>query len=353
MRDALSLLDQAISFAEEILNLQDVLAITGAVSHQVLADMVKAINNGGTADVLQLLDQLLRDGKDPMRFIEDFIYYFRDILLYKTAPHAESLLERAKINDEFKEIVANFDSNWLYKTITSLNESQQEMKWSAHPKVFLELALIKLINQRSEPEKQTADFSNDKISLLNTKVEQLEQALKQLKVNGVQPNEGQQGKTASSVQQKRPKKQVPQTRVATAKVKELLKEANKQSLQEVTGRWGELMERIKTQNVPAHAWLSDGRPAAASSSGILLAFQNEMHRDMIDTKFREFLEGMLQETFQRPILFLTLLHNHWEKIREEYVKEQQGASRNEEESNPVVEEAIKLVGEDLIEIVDG
>ncbi len=48
------------------------------------------------------------------------------------------------------------------------------------------------------------------------------------------------------------------------------------------------MERVRGQNIPAHAWLSDCRPVAASQSSVLLAFQNEMHRDMMDTKFRDF-----------------------------------------------------------------
>ncbi|WP_100405903.1 DNA polymerase III subunit gamma/tau [Bacillus solitudinis] len=353
MRDALSLLDQAISFADEIVNLQDVLAITGAVSQQALADIIKAINAGETSDVLQLLDQILREGKDPMRFIEDFIYYFRDILLFKTAPHAEALLERAKVNDDFKALVSQFNATWLYSTIASLNESQLEMKWSAHPKIFLELALIKLMNQQNSPQNQALDSStNDTIRQLHSRVQELENKLQQINTNGIQTNEGQQGKTTTNSSQKRTMRQLPQTRVATAQVKELLKEANKQSLQEVTGRWGTVMERIKTQNIPAHAWISDSRPVAASPSGMLLAFQNEMHRDMIDTKFREFLEGVFQETFQRPIVFFTLLHNHWEKLREEYVKEQQGSSDNEEQSDPVVDEAIKLVGSELIEFED-
>ncbi|WP_088106149.1 DNA polymerase III subunit gamma/tau [Halalkalibacter urbisdiaboli] len=349
MRDALSLLDQAISFAEEQLRLQDVLEITGAVSQHVLTEMVLAINSGDTANVLKLLDQVVRDGKDPMRFIEDFIYYFRDILLYRTAPQAEALLERAKVTDEFKAIVEQFEPGWLYSAIASLNESQSEMKWSAHPKVLLELALIKLMSQRVEPIKQDSSASSDVFQQLTVKVQELEKALQHVKANGIQTTESQQ---QASTPQRRPKKQIPQTRIATAQVKELLKDANKQSLQEFSGKWGEVMERIKTQNIPAHAWLSDCRPVAASSKGLLLAFQNEMHRDMIDTKFREFLEGTLQGIFQRPIQFFTLLHTHWEKVKEEYVKDQQGSSDKENEPDPVVEEAIKLVGEDLIEFVD-
>ncbi|MFT7949429.1 hypothetical protein ACMYLL_23465, partial [Salmonella enterica subsp. enterica serovar Enteritidis] len=71
--------------------------------------------------------------------------------------------------------------------------------------------------------------------------------------------------------QKRPAKKIPaQARVSTAQVKETLKQADKRFLQAVTARWGDVMERVKSQSVPAHAWLSDSKPVAASSSTVVL-----------------------------------------------------------------------------------
>ncbi len=136
-------------------------------------------------------------------------------------------------------------------------------------------------------------------------------------------------------------------------MKEILKEADKKSLQVVTSKWGEVMERIKTQNVPAHAWLSDSKPVASSSSTVVLAFQNEMHRDMMDTKFRVVLEQILHETLQEQTAFVTLLQHHWEKVREEFVSEQRGSNPIQAEDSALIDEAVKLVGEELIEIIDG
>ncbi|ARK28414.1 DNA polymerase III subunit gamma/tau [Halalkalibacter krulwichiae] len=349
MRDALSLLDQAISFADEKLLLEDVLAVTGAVSQRMLTDVVLSIKEGNTVAVLERLNELLQEGKDPLRFIEDLIYYFRDVLLYKNAPKAEDLLERAKVDEEFRLLTTELDSIWLYTTIESLNVSQQEMKWSAHPKIFLELALIKLVNQ-----KVTVQQSVDGSTASSTEVEQLREKIvlleRQMQKAQAGANLGANGSEQTQSSQKRAKKIPAQARVSTAQVKETLKHADKRYLQAVTSRWGDVMERVKVQSVPAHAWLSDSKPVASSDSTIVLAFQNEMHRDMMDTKFRAVLEGILQDILSGQTNFVTLLHQHWEKVKEEYVSDQKGTTT--ESRDDLVDEAVKLVGEDLIEVID-
>ncbi len=102
MRDALSLLDQAISFAEGQVTLEDVLAITGAVSQQALLKIVENLLEHKTLNALQEIDRMIAEGKDPMRLIEDLIYFHRDLLLFKHAPNAEDLLERQNQMKRFK-----------------------------------------------------------------------------------------------------------------------------------------------------------------------------------------------------------------------------------------------------------
>ncbi|MED3646369.1 DNA polymerase III subunit gamma/tau [Halalkalibacterium halodurans] len=351
MRDSLSLLDQAISFADERVTVEDVLAITGAVSHEVLTQVVESAQKGETAEALQLVNQLLANGKDPLRFVEDLIYYYRDLMLFKAAPEASQLLERAQINDSFKTLAGEINDASLFAAIEILNDCQQRMRWSSHPRVALELGVVTLCQQvvqvPASPQAGAATHPN--VEALQERIQQLEQAVQSLKVNGVASVTAEEPKSKQA--SRRPLKQMPKSQAPTGKIKELLKEASKQQLQLVNGRWGEVMERVKAQNVPAHAWLMDCKPAAASPKFILLAFQNEMHRDMIDTKFRPFIESVLRDIFQAPLDFQTLLQSQWNKVKEEYVRDQRGDGE-EPSSDPLIEEAIKLVGSDLIEVKD-
>ena len=95
MRDAFSLLDQAVSFSSEEVTVEDALTVTGSVSQAFLSRLAKAIYEKDVAGSLRVLDELLAMGKDPARFIEDMIYYFRDMLLYQAAPSLADTFERA------------------------------------------------------------------------------------------------------------------------------------------------------------------------------------------------------------------------------------------------------------------
>src|SRR3954451_25360496 len=70
MRDALSLLDQAISYSDNQVRLDEALLITGSVSQGIIGKMADAIQQKDAATALQALDQLMYQGKDPTRFIE-------------------------------------------------------------------------------------------------------------------------------------------------------------------------------------------------------------------------------------------------------------------------------------------
>ncbi|MEN0641598.1 DNA polymerase III subunit gamma/tau [Alkalicoccobacillus gibsonii] len=354
MRDALSLLDQSISFSDDTVQAEAVRLITGAVSREALANVVGSLHNGQASELLSLIDQVLKDGKDPKRFVEDLLYYFRDVLLYKTSPDSAHLMERAVVDDPFKKLSEELSFEWLYHGIETMNNTQQEMKWSTHPKMMIELAVIQLMNKSNVRSSVVQAESSADTSALEDKVKKLESMLSQLQKQGIQSKPEEK----SQPQQKRTRKVPQQTRLATGQVKELLAKAEKQKLQQVTSQWPDVTARMKVKSVPGSAWLNDSRPVAAAPDGILLAFQNEMHRDMMDTKFRETLLEVLQEVLGEGMTFITLLHSQWTKLKDEFVQEQKSSdatshsSGDQETTDPLIDEAVKLVGEDLIEWAD-
>lgn len=128
MRDALSLLDQAVSYSEEEVTIEDVLAVTGAVSQGRLAEVVQALHDHEVKDALEAVDDLIQQGKDPGRFVFDLIYYLRDILLFQSAPDLAHNLERALPDDTFRKLSGELSAYWIQKAIRELNQCQQEMK---------------------------------------------------------------------------------------------------------------------------------------------------------------------------------------------------------------------------------
>src|SRR3989442_1273851 len=123
----------------------------------------------------------MHQGKDPARFVEDFILYYRDMLLYKAAPNLDESMERVLLDDDFKNMSEQVPAEQIYQLIDILNKAQHDMRWTNHPRIFLEVAIVKLCQME---QKQMEQVQTGEIGQLLSRIEQLEHELHDLKVNG-------------------------------------------------------------------------------------------------------------------------------------------------------------------------
>lgn len=352
MRDALSLLDQAISFGKEKVTMEDALTVTGAVSQIFLLNLAKAIKEHDVVSGLESLEELLFQGKDPTRFIEDLILFYRDMLLYKTAPKLEESLERAMLDEEFQTLASDIESDEIYQLIQLLSKTQQEMRWTNHPKIFLEVAIVKLCQIES-----TTPSSSGKNDLdnLHAKIAQLESEIKELKQHGVAVKEEAQPATPKKAH--RPSRtgfQVPVSRI-----NEILKQATKQDLIAVKSHWAELVDRLIANQMRSQAaLLKEAEPVASSSQAFVIKFKYEIHCQMAmeNTTFIETISSILQSLTGKKLQVIGVPEDQWLNIRETFLDSQKmdGESNGfgEREEDPVIAEAKKLFGDELIEIKD-
>ncbi|UOQ49550.1 DNA polymerase III subunit gamma/tau [Gracilibacillus caseinilyticus] len=354
MRDALSLLDQAISYSEEQVTIDDVLAVTGSVSQAKLAKIVNTMHENEVKESLLEIDAMIQEGKDPGRFVFDLIYYLRDILLYQTASSLENVLERAIVDDAFQSLAQSLDSQWIQGAIKELNLCQQEIKWTNSPKVFIEVAVLKICNQSNST--QTNVASLPEVEKLQEKLTKLEQQLSQLQKQPVQQQQ--------ETQQQAPKRNASVGRnsykVPYDRIRNVLNGASKEAIKKIRAQWPSFMDALKKQSAPAHATIQNSKPSAASEDVVVIAFRYEIHCSLA-LEHKQTIELMLSESTGQNITFIPIPESEWASLREEYVRKQkaQGEESGEQdessvqtEGDPLVDNARKLVGDDLLEIRD-
>lgn len=356
MRDALSLLDQAISFSRDEVTVEDALTVTGSVSQGLLNQLATAIKERDAAKALESLEELLFLGKDPSRFIEDFILYYRDMLLFKAAPNLEESFERVLLDDQFKQLAEAVNQEDIYQIIETLNKSQQEMRWTNHPRIFLEVAVVKLCQMKVRDNgKQTSSIEID--SLLS-KISSLEEQLSDLRKNGIAVTNDQAANTASQAKPARTSRRGFQA--PTGKINEILKSATKPDLTLVKSKWGELLGKLVYNQMRSQAaLLNEAEPVAASTTALVISFKYEIHCQMAmdNDRFLTVLSDLTQELVGRRLSVVGVPEEQWQTIRAGFIKtnrdgeSDQGDSGKDEE-DPVVSEAIKLFGSELIEIKD-
>ncbi|TFB21066.1 DNA polymerase III subunit gamma/tau [Filobacillus milosensis] len=349
MRDALSLLDQAIAYSDNLnIQMEDVLAVTGSIPQERLLAMIEALNNREAKEALNALEESMQEGKDPNRFVFDLIHFLRDLYMFSSASHMDDVLVRAIPDEKFKEVAESLTSQWLEQAIDILNETQQDMKWTNSPKVLLEIALLNI--QEIDPQQGNAQSSEATAipSELIQQIAQLEKELKNLKEQGVK---------ADSQEEKTQKKRAPQSRgnrykVPYEKVRFTLSEATKDDLKNVKANWAAFMEGLKKTSPPARAKLVDSTPRAASDKSIILSFKYEIHCSLV-LENQEMIETALSEYIGKKLTIIPIPDQEWQAIREDFLNQQQPSESEEQESeqeDPLVSEARKLVGDELLEI---
>lgn len=347
MRDALSLLDQAISFSQGRVSLEDALTVTGSVSQAFLNQLAKAIMDKDVSSGLEALEELLYQGKDPTRFVEDFILYFRDMLLFKTAPNLEESLERILLDDDFKEMAERVPAEQIYQLIDILNKAQQEMRWTNHPRIFLEVAIVKLCQMEvREPE----EVQSREIKQLLSRIEQLENELHELKASGPPP-----------VQDAKPQAQKPASRSShrgfqppVGKINEVLKHATKNDLNEVKKHWADMLSKLMKSHA---ALLNEAEPIAASPDAFIIKFKHEIHCKMAleNNRFIESVTGALMQLSGKRFTLFGVPEDQWLPIRENFLSSHQLHDHEEQETaeeEPHIAEAKRLFGEEFVEIID-
>ncbi|RDW16822.1 DNA polymerase III subunit gamma/tau [Oceanobacillus chungangensis] len=347
MRDALSILDQAISYSDDTVELDDVLAVTGGVSQGVLTDIVKAMYEKDVQHAIELLDNIIQGGKDPGRFVYDLIYFMRDLLLFKSAASLESLLERARADEHFQALAGNVSIGWIQDAIMQLNQCQQEIKWTNSPKVFIEITILTITNRYHEQDQTDSIVQSDVVMKLTQKLTQLEKELTQLKENPVvpaQPVETREKRRAPARSSKNGYK------IPFERIREVLKAAEKPALKNVQSNWASFLSKLKTMNAPAHATIQDSKPAAASSSALVVSFKYEIHCSLF-LEHRETVDSVLASVMDKQLTIIPIPEREWTELRSEYINShEKPAEQQENEANPVVDEARKLFGDDLLEI---
>jgi len=349
MRDALSLLDQAISFStDDLVTVEDALTVTGSVSQVFMSDLVQMINQKNVSKVLELLKELLSLGKDPVRLIEDLILYFRDMLLYQVSPELSDSFERVIIDDSFKSLAGQMEPEQIYGLIENLNKAQQEMKWTNHPRIFLEVMLIKLCQGTTIG----GTASDSQLEQLQNQIQKLQSELQAIKANGVTVKSEAPSSPAKAKQTNKKSYKVP-----VGKVHQILKNATKQDLQAVKSHWAELLSTLASQNMKSvAALLNDSEPVAASPTAFVVKFKYEIHCQMTmeNSQYTEYISSIMERLIGRSLAIEGVPDQQWKEIREGFLSTQQPDDNDSEpkQEDPIVAEARKLVGDELLEIKD-
>ena len=363
MRDALSLLDQVISFGDNNVTLDNALLVTGSVTQESLFNYLKFVLSKDTTNALKEIQQIVEQGKDANRLIEDLINYCRDLLLYQQAPEMVSDGELGLLDDKFKELSQQINVTQIYQIIDELNKQQENMRFSSHQSIYLEVLTVKLTQLSTNSEvDRVSNVDLSQIELLKQKIENLQRKVDSLSSNTIQIEKNNEPRKQVRKNTTKGQKNV---KINLSQVYSVLNNATRQSLNELKQVWPDLMNML---SVTQRAIMHVSEPVAASKNGVVVGFEYAFlcQKALEDQELIDTLENGLDRLIGKvPSLVLIPVEN-WPEIRSNYLKQRKNGAvvitddtneqsqDNDDQSTPtqptIIQKAEELFGTDIVEI---
>lgn len=333
MRDALSILDQALSLtAGSELTTAIAEEITGSISLAALDQYVAAILAHDATAALDQLAIIFDNGKNMARFVADLLQYLRDLLIVQTGG------ENTHASDLFAANLAA-DQARLFALIDQATTSLADIKNSLQPRIYTEMMTIKLAESTGQASNSVA------VELPSNVLAQLEDLKKEVAQLKQQLAQSGSSLPASKPAVTRSTKSNKSYRADRNKVNAILQEAvenpelARTNLIRLQNAWGEIIESLAGAD---KALLIGSQPVAANENHAILAFESAfnaeqtMKRDNLNTMFGNILSNAAG--FSPEILAVSL--EEWTQIRAEFSAKTRGQKAEvvEEEESVIPEE---------------
>ena len=274
LRDILSLLDQVIAFGGENdgspsqsrVTKELVAQTLGLVDQEKLFEITDAISQKNAPKGLSILNQLIDSGVDIPEFVNSLLQHFRDLLVSKVGQDSKILFDLSDTYiDKYKEKAKDFSETDILRMIKTVADLNLTLKRATDPRIFLELALMKLLKMESAVNLE---------DVLN-KLDQLQTSQRE-ELNRNNSSADSESRSTSS-----------ESLTADDSVRSR-KESEKEkiSLSNLKDRWNEVLEKIKKTKLSLWSLIKEGEIISFEDDTITVEFQNgrNFHKKQAEKK---------------------------------------------------------------------
>ncbi|MCR1952003.1 DNA polymerase III subunit gamma/tau [Clostridium sp. DSM 100503] len=292
MRDALSILDQAISMGNGAVEYDVLINMLGLVTNDHLFNLTNSVIQRNVEKSINIIDEVVYAGKDIYLFIKDLIAHYRNILMAKVTNNPEEVLDMSEENIALiKDQASKIRAEEVMRYIRILQETESNAKISKQARLYLELAVIKMC-------KIEYDTSNE---VILTRINKLEEGLKNgsLKVvSAASPNKSDAKKEAVT---NKPNREQPKPRNNDI----VANENSKVTLNDIQRSWKDILERFKARRAMiVYASMLTGKPVECKNGVLTIEYEDQFkfNKDRLEKpEYKAIIQEVLAEIFREDI----------------------------------------------------
>lgn len=326
MRDALSLLDQCVSFSSGRITYEDATNILGMTNTDLIFNMVDDIIKKNLENLLQSIDEIIQNGKDINQFIKDLIYHFRNLMIMKTSQNPADIIELdEETSDKYLSQSNNMSLSYILRALDILTSADEKSKWSTQPRIILEMTAISLTKQEEQID-------------LEERIKKLEMGIK----NGTVHLKEEVIPTAKMPHIK--KEEPKEVAVETTVDEELFVDDDSElEIKTISSDWERVLQTIKSKKMNIYALLIEGEPIGYTNNLLTIGYKEGFgfHKDAVSNPAnKEFVEQIVSTHFKKKIDINFIMKGSKIEVSPDKKKDKDKA----------IKEVIDFFGEDIVEI---
>lgn len=333
MRDALSMLDQALSFCDGNIGYADVLDMLGASGTDFIAGLIDAVIAGDDGGALSSIDQAVEQGRDLTALVREIAWYVRDLMIVKSCRQPETMIWASQHQmDIYKAQADKIDEQKLVAYMDILSVTDNQLRFAAQPRITVEMMVIKLCHLR---EASSMDAIVARMDMLEGKLDRL------MNSGGTVVAERQSAQTEPAQQAKpTPKKpkaaDKPPVQPASAQ-----NETKASGLNEVMRAWSAILQAVKKEKMTVYTFLCNATPTALEGEQLTLAFPEG----------KSIFAAAIEKDENRQLVEKAISAITGKELRVKCITGQSAVHEPAKDVD-IVEKAKELFGEDKVEVID-
>lgn len=283
MRDALSLLDQCIAFyLGQKLTYENALDVLGAVDSGVYSKMFNCVTDYDVIGCLEIIDEMMIQGRDLNQFINEFIWYLRNLMIVDSSDLGIEMIDAsAEQLEGMKEDAQKADVDILIRYIRILSELSNQIRYATQKRVLLEVTFIKLCKPQM-----------DEVQDMTTVTSRLSAIEKMIENGNISAGSSHQDSIVSN--EAVPVKKEDET-------PKILPKAVPEDVQEVVNRWSEIMNKCDRVE---RTILSGAKKVVSDTGTFILQFTNPVDEGYFrqdDERELQNVKNIIQNTIGKEI----------------------------------------------------
>ena len=306
LRDALSILDQCMSFSDDKIEYKDVVDLLGTVNIEQLFEMAEYVIKEDTKKCLEILNEFVIWGKDIKNLIDDLIDHFRNLMICKVSTELDEIISLPEETiEQLKAQSSLIETNDIIRILNILSETQDNIKSSSNPRVLAEVSIMKL----SQPM-----FDESKEALIK-RLANLEAIIKSgnIKITTDNTTSTVESQVTTGVENKQPE------------VEEVYyEEVKSEDVKLVEKSWENILMNIKKdKNMPVYAILREAKDFNVYANDLYIIFDDNFafaKNKLNDPKTLGYIENVVRDTLNRSFSIKIILKSESKNINLEIEK---------------------------------